>query len=375
MHNVPKWLQQKLENRQQQGNFRCLKIKSGLIDFSSNDYLGLARSSLLRERIAEATLREGLLNGSTGSRLLTGNQPIHQQVEEHLARFFQSPAALLFNSGYSANLALLSSLPQRGDTVVYDQSIHACVKDGARLGNAKCLSFRHNDSRDLERKLGNANGNKFVVIESLYSMDGDYPPIKSIIDICNDGGALLIVDEAHTTGWAGRDGSGWTINEDIHNSVLARVHTFGKGLGVQGACIVGSNELIDYVINFARPFIFTTAMAPREAVSIDCAISLLEKGVPEKEYLFNSIETYLQAASKLDVPKSLNGHSPIQWIMTPGNQKALSTSNYLQSSGFDVRPILSPTVPEGKERLRICLHSFNTETEILDLIQAIKHLP
>lgn len=352
-----------------------MKIKTGLVDFSSNDYLGLARSGLLRNKIMQMTEKEAFSNGSTGSRLLTGNQLVHQEVEKHLADFFKAPAALLFNSGYTANLALMSSLPQRRDTVIYDQAIHACIKDGARISTAKCLSFRHNDCVDLKRKLAVSSGNKFVVIESLYSMEGDFPPVEQIISVCRDEGAEVIIDEAHTTGWAGENGSGWSVEKGIEGELLARVHTFGKGLGVHGACVVGSVQLVEYLINYARPFIFTTAMPAHAVVSIDCAIDVAKDARTSKESLKQNISTYLREVSGLGMHKSLNTGSPIQWLAVSGNQQAVAMSDYLQDSGFDVRPILSPTVPEGTERLRICLHAFNNEEEIIGLVRAISKGP
>lgn len=371
MQNVPKWLQKKLYQRKEQGNYRTLKTSSSLIDFSSNDYLGLAKNQQLRATISEAIENRQLPNGATGSRLLTGNHPVYHQLEQHLADFFKAPAALLFNSGYTANLALISTVPQRGDTVLYDKSIHACIKDGSRLSTAKCLSFSHNDSVDLDKKLAKSEGNKYVVIESLYSMDGDYPPADAILKVARKHQAYVIVDEAHTTGWLGPRGSGWAVDQGIDKEIFSRVHTFGKAFGLHGACVVGSQELIDYLINFSRPFIFTTAMTPHAAVSIDCALTLLKQEIAAKEQLLNNIEYYLQQVSNLDLNKSVNSNSPIQWILTPGNQMAINISEHLKRMGLEVFPILSPTVPEGKERLRICLHAFNTREQISALIQAI----
>lgn len=371
MQNVPKWLHKKLNQRKEQGNYRTLKTSSNRVDFSSNDYLGLAQNQQLKTTISKATEKSLLPNGATGSRLLTGNHPVYSQLEQHLTDFFKAPAALLFNSGYTANMALISTVPQRGDTILYDSSIHACIKDGSRLSTARCLSFRHNNAKDLDKKLANSAGNKYVVIESLYSMDGDYPPINAILEVALKHQALVIVDEAHTTGWLGPGGSGWAVDQGIDKEIFARVHTFGKAFGLHGACVVGSQELIEYLINFARPFIFTTAMAPHAAVSIDCALTLLTQEMVAKELLLKNIEYYLQQVSSLDCDKSANLSSPIQWIMTPGNQMAINMSEYLKNKGFEVYPILSPTVPTGTERLRICLHSFNTSEQISALVQAL----
>ena len=371
MNNVLNRLLQQLKKREELGNLRSLKLTKNLVDFSSNDYLGMARNQQLISHIKQTVNSLELSNGSTGSRLLTGNSSLQMDLERRLAAFFHAPAALLFNSGYTANLALISTLPQRGDTVLYDQAIHACVKDGARLSNAKCLSFRHNDLTDLARKLARSTGEKFVVIESLYSMDGDYSPVPEMIEICQRNHAAIIMDEAHTTGWAGPEGRGWGIRHQLEKDLLARVHTFGKGMGVHGACVVGSVELINYMVNFARPFIYTTALPPHSIVSIDCVLTFLEQSLVTSVWLSQRIEYYLKQASKLTIEKSINAGSPIQWILTRGNRRTVNISKGLQAKGFDVRPILSPTVPEGRERLRICIHSFNTEAEVNNLIEAI----
>lgn len=373
MNNVRDRLLQQLKKREEQGNLRSLKLRQGLVDFSSNDYLGLASDRDLTHTINQWTRNIEYANGATGSRLLTGNSHMQLELEEHLADFFQAPAALLFNSGYTANLALLSSIPQRGDTVLYDQAIHACVKDGARLSRAKCLSFKHNDLSDLQRKLSVSKGNKIVVIESLYSMEGDFALINQIVEICKQNRAVLIIDEAHTTGWLGDQGRGMVVKHQLHQHFLARVHTFGKGMGVHGACVVGSRELIDYLINFARPFIYTTALPPHSIIAIKCVLLLLEADKVNGEGLLSRINYYLTNSATLMIDNSHNPESPIQWVATRSNKRSIHLSKHLQNQGIDVRPILSPTVPEGHERLRICLHNFNTETEISTLIEAISY--
>ncbi len=375
MNNVRKRLHEQLRKRQENRSLRTLDLRKTLIDFSSNDYLGLSSNEQLLSSIKEVYAATECSLGATGSRLLTGNSQQHLELESNLAEFFQAPAALLFNSGYTANLALISTVPQRGDTILYDQAIHACIKEGARLSQANYHSFKHNDPGDLHQKLKRCSGNKFVVVESLYSMEGDAPPIREFIALCRQFEAELFIDEAHTTGWAGSEGKGWVIGQQLSQEFLARVYTFGKGLGTHGACIVGSKELIDYLINFARPFIYTTALPPHSVISINCALEYLKNLDSPGMMLKEKINYYLEEAEKIPVERSLNKDSPIQWIMVPGNINALVFSEYLQKKGFDVRPILSPTVPEGKERLRVCIHSFNTKEEILNLVSAISKMP
>ena len=374
MRNIHKRLLEKLEKRKTQGNLRSLSVRDKLVDFSSNDYLGLTRNEELREDINRLNLKNKSMSGSTGSRLLTGNSPQYIQLEATLAAYFQAPAALLFNSGYTANLALISSVPQRGDTILYDQHIHACVKEGARLSNSKYLTFRHNDPKDLERKLRGSEGHKYVVVESLYSMEGDYPPIREYIDVCKNYQAELIIDEAHTTGWAGPEGRGWSVKKEITHHFLGRIYTFGKAMGAYGACVVGSKDLIEYLVNFSRPFIYTTALPPHNLIAIDRTIQYLEQQPDPGSGLMQKINHYLKLARKLNIDGSNNPDSPIQWIRTGGNARTRRLSEQLAVSGFDVRPILSPTVPKGTERLRICLHAFNSEEQISNLLKSIASL-
>lgn len=373
MSNIRKRLHEQLEKRQQNGNFRYLKLTEGLIDFSSNDYLGLSRNRQLMSAVNHAFINSGSTMGSTGSRLLTGNSELHMELERRLAAFFEGSAALLFNSGYTANLALLSTIPQRGDTILYDQYIHACIKEGARLSKARYHSFLHNDPQDLNKKLRGSKGNKFVVIESLYSMEGDYPPLQEFIEICKHHQAELFIDEAHTTGWAGPNGKGWVVDQNLNEEFLARVYTFGKGFGVHGACVVGSKEVIEYLINFARPFIYTTALPEYSVISLDGVLRYLKNIPMPGEKLLKNINCYLEKAVELPYDRSLNRDSPVQWIIAGSNSKAVQFSSRLHEKGFDVRPILSPTVPEGRERLRVCVHAYNTEQQISDLLTLISH--
>lgn len=366
----------KLEERNQAGSTRRLLATKGLVDFVSNDYLGLSRSKDLFERIKSYDYsHEVNLNGSTGSRLLAGNSTAAQTLENKLAGIFKSGAALLFNSGYVANLALISCLPQRGDTILYDSLSHVCLKEGAFLSKAQRFPFRHNDCEDLETKLKQAKGNVYIIIESVYSMDGDLAPFGDIITLAEKYDAKIIVDEAHSTGLYGEHGSGKLCALGLEEHIFARVHTFGKAMGVHGAVICGSQELIDYLINFARPFIYTTALPLHSLFSIDAAFDHLSENISvqqeskDKIFYFNSL--FKQKIGKNENMLKLESHTPIQPIVVPGNQRVRSIAESLQSSGFDVRPILAPTVKEGSERLRISIHTHNTEEEIASLINQL----
>lgn len=370
MKTAQNFIQSKLAERRDAGNFRKLKPESNLIDFCSNDYLGLARSPVFKGAIEAELKKVEALNGSTGSRLISGNLAYTEQLEQQIATLFDTEAALLFNSGYDANVGLLSSLPQRNDTVICDELIHASAIDGARLSHANRFNFKHNDVESLESKLKNAKGLCYVVIESVYSMDGDAPPLLNIVEIVEKYNAHLIVDEAHAFGLYKKG----LVNElNLQDRVFARVVTFGKALGCHGAAIVGSAALRDYLINFARSFIYTTAAPFHQLASIKTGI----------EMLGTSDDVIAQLKSKIDIFKntlSLSAgsmpvsDSAIQCVLLGSNKKAKAVADALQQKGFDVRPILSPTVAQGGERIRICLHAFNSEADIIALAKTLNEL-
>ena len=373
MDEFRRQLQMRLETREQEGLLRTLKYTSALVDFTSNDYLGLARSQELFAQIHHTLDSfKNKSNGATGSRLLAGNTEYYESVEAKLAAIFKAEASLILNSGYTANLAVLSSLPQRNDTILYDELAHACIKDGARLSLAKRFSFRHNDLDDLESKLKRAEGTIYIAVESVYSMDGDQCPLHALVALAEKYNAFVILDEAHSTGVYGERGSGLAVSENLHNRIAVRVYTFGKAMGIHGACIAGSSELRKYMINFARPFIYTTAMPLHSVVAIECAFNYLQENIYLQQQLKDNIHAYLNAAQ--DLPNKTVSHSSIQTAIFPGNEHSKKVATELQQKGFDVRPILSPTVPKGSERLRICLHTFNTAHEIETLADALKSL-
>lgn len=351
--------QQKLEDRINRGSERSLSLFSGAIDFFSNDYLGLSHRSE-KQWIDPA--------GSSGSRLISGNSTEAENTEKWLAAFFESQGALVFNSGYDANLGFFSSVPQRGDFIVYDELIHASIRDGIRLSNAQSFSFKHNDCEDLRKKINRTTGTVFVAIESLYSMDGDIAPLKAIAEICTQNEALLVVDEAHACGVFGEQGKGLCHEMDILKQTFARVITFGKAYGTHGAAVLGTKQLQSYLINFARSFIYTTALPPYQYVHIQHQIE--QSLAPEnREQLQQNIQLFRKLlGTRISISDE---RSPIQVLLFPGIDAALSKAKELQEKYFAVKAILSPTVPEGQERLRFCFHAFNTEAEISALAQLV----
>lgn len=363
-------LRDRLEKRNRENAFRKLAIPSDLIDFTSNDYLGLCRSEALFALIKEKTESLPHRNGASGSRLLSGNNPYTEKVEGRLATIFNAASALIFNSGYAANQAVLSSLPQKGDTILYDELAHACIRDGARLSLASRFPFLHNNLSDLEERLKRAQGNIFIAVESIYSMDGDQCPLDELITLADRYNATIILDEAHSTGIIGESGAGLAAAKNLTNKIPVRIYTFGKAMGVHGACVVGSKTLIDYLVNFARPFIFTTALSPHSIASIDCSFEHLANHIELQQQLQERIVHFNKISDQLKL-KKLVSHTQIQGVIIPGNEKIKEVSAELKSNGFDVRPILSPTVAKGGERLRICLHTFNSLEEISQLIQQL----
>ncbi len=300
-----------------------------------------------------------------GSRLLAGNYTLIEETELGIAQFHKAPAGLLFNSGYDANTGLLSCVPQRSDTIIYDYLSHASLRDGMRLSLAQSYAFKHNDLEDLQQKLKLAKGNIFVVTESVFSMDGDKAPLLQLIELCEQYKAHVIIDEAHATGVVGESGEGLVQSLGLQNRCFARVHTFGKACGAHGAIVLGSENLKNYLINFSRPFIFTTALPEVSVAAIRASYEIFPHLEKERQHLQQLIKQFQHAKFKFEVFKS---ETPIQVIIVPGNDAIKKEALQLQKNNLDIRPVLYPSVPKGKERLRIVLHAFNTSEEVAEVI-------
>lgn len=363
------FLERKLAERRANAAFRQLRLPDGKVDLCSNDYLGVVRNGGLENPNPDLSraARHAPAHGSGGSRLLAGNYALIEEVEKQLADFHAAPTALIYNSGYDANLGVLSCIPQRGDLVLYDQLSHASIRDGIRLSFAQAHSFAHNDCGDLEKQLAarNATGTCFVVTESVFSMDGDMAPLKDIVESCRRYGAQIIIDEAHATGVVGGRGEGLVQLLGLGADCFARIHTFGKAVGCHGAVVLGSETLRDYLINFSRSFIYTTALPPVSVGAIATAYALLPTLQAEREQLRVLIDQW--RAANIAYTR-LDSRTPIQIVIVPGNEAVRALAGRLQGEGLDVRPILYPTVPRGSERLRIVLHSFNTTEEVHRLV-------
>ena len=380
MQNFPKNLTQKLQTRKQNNAFRELRLQNNLIDFSSNDYLGFSKSEIIFDETHQFLLNKNIkTNGATGSRLLSGNHQLYEETEKSIANFHQSETALIFNSGYDANIGFFGSVPQRNDIILYDELCHASIRDGILMSNAKSYKFNHNDYEDLERKITNyelriTNQEIYIATESVFSMDGDSPNLEELVLISEKYKCHLVIDEAHALGIFGENGSGLVQEYQYQDKVFARIMTFGKGLGCHGAAILGSQNLKDYLINFARSFIYTTGLSPHSVATILVAYQHLEKHKIQINKLRENINHFNQEKQLLGLkPMFVRSKSAIQSAIIPGNENVKNIAKQLQENGFDVKAILSPTVPEGQERLRICLHSYNSREEISEVLKLLSN--
>ena len=357
------FLQKKLNERRENKSLRQLSVSLDTADFCSNDYLGIVKNSKLHPDCSGPNSQ--LSSGATGSRLLSGNYPLIEEVEKQIAHFHQSDTALIFNSGYDANIGLLASVPQKGDTILYDQLCHASIRDGIRLSFANAFSFAHNDMADLAKKIEHATGNIFIVTESVFSMDGDQCPLAELVAIAEKYTAHLIIDEAHATGVIGSKGEGLVQAMNMQQHVFARIHSFGKACGCHGAVVLGSLALRDYLINFARSFVFSTALPEQAVAAISASYEVFQGMHAERAQLQQLIKQF--QAARISHEKLVSS-TPIQIVVIPGNEAVKNVAERLQQNGLDARAILYPTVPKGKERLRIVLHAFNTSEEVDKLV-------
>jgi 8-amino-7-oxononanoate synthase len=357
-----------LEERKKNGLYRSLQNHEQLVDFASNDYLGLARSAI------HPSIPTSSKNGATGSRLISGNSPEAEDAERSLANHFGFESALIFNSGYTANIGLLSCLARKEDVFLSDELVHASLIDGMRLTHAKRYKFEHNSLTDLTDKLDRIRkthtAQLFVVIESVYSMDGDLAPLSSIIELCDRYEAKLIVDEAHAAGVLGAKGMGLVVDLQLQNRVFACVYTFGKAYGLHGAMVAGTNTLREYLINFSRPFIYSTALPPESYLHIKKNVTSSHH--IEQQGLLDIIHYFNQQKKELSHLTFLESNTAIQALIIGDNEKAKDIAARLLQEGMYCKAILSPTVPVGTERLRICLHAFNSTEQINQLIHHLK---
>ena len=376
--NFPKNLQSKLQHRKQNFALRKLSLQSDLIDFSSNDYLGFSKLECIFDKTHSFLLDNDMKkNGATGSRLLTGNHKIYDETETFIANFHQSESALIFNSGYDANIGFFGCVPQRNDIILFDELSHASIRDGILMSNAKSFKFIHNDLEGLEQLIQrfHADGVEiYIVTESVFSMDGDTPELENMVALSQKYNCNIVVDEAHALGVFGEKGEGLIQNLQLQDKIFARIITFGKALGCHGAAVLGSIDLKNYLINFARSFVYTTGLSPHSIATILIAYKELDKNSTAKNELRMNIDFFNQQKNILSIkPLFVRSYSAIQSAIFPGNENVKTIAFDLQKKGFNVKAIVSPTVPEGQERLRICLHNYNSQKEISDLLQLLSN--
>jgi 8-amino-7-oxononanoate synthase len=378
---IPKALQQKLHFRKEANALRKLPMPTSGIDFSSNDYLGFAKNEQIFDTTHQYLVENNIkINGATGSRLISGNHNLYNITEKYIAAFHQSEAALIFNSGYDANVGFFSAVPQRNDVILYDELCHASIRDGIQMSHAKSYKFQHNDYEDLEAKISKIQTSNsefqtiYIVTESVFSMDGDSPNIEILVQLSEKFKVLLVVDEAHALGVFGEKGEGVIQSQQFQNKVFARIMTFGKGLGCHGAAILGNADLIEYLVNFARSFIYTTGLSPHSVATILISYQnlLYSNELPK---LKKNITFFNQQKQLLGIkPLFVYSKSAIHSAILPGNDKVKNIASQLQEKGFEVKAILSPTVPVGQERLRFCLHSYTTDQEMKNVLTELNTL-
>jgi 8-amino-7-oxononanoate synthase len=380
MKSFPVKLTEKLNSRKEDNALRILGTGNSLIDFSSNDYLGFSKNNKIFRDSHEYLIDYNFTqNGSTGSRLLTGNHGSYKIAEDFIADFHEAESALIFNSGYDVNVGFFSSVPQKGDVVLYDEYIHASIRDGLRLSSALTYKYPHNDLNALEGLLKRHSdrvdkGEVYIITESVFSMDGDSPDLRKIAGLGKEYNSRVVVDEAHALGVFGANGSGLAQSLGIHGDIFARIITFGKALGCHGAAVLGATELKQYLVNFARSFIYTTALPPHSLATLLAAYKELMNNPAEKQKLNHNIGFFNSEIERLRLQNFIQSYSAIQCAVTPGNNTVKEMAATLQQKGFDVKAILSPTVAQGQERLRFCLHSYNTKEEITNVLSQLTML-
>lgn len=357
---------------EERGRLRQLALPAGY-DFTSNDYLALADSQDLKDAVRSA-LDRGVAVGAGGSRLLRGNYSEHESLEADAAAFFGAETALYFSSGFSANYALFAALPQRGDLVVCDALIHASARDGMRAGRAEVVEAAHNDANAVEERIdawraAGGKGRPWIAVESLYSMDGDQAPLDDLAAIAERYDGILVTDEAHATGVFGPDGRGLSAWLEGQPNIIS-LHTCGKALGTSGALLCGPKILRDFLVNFSRPFIFSTAPSPIVAASVRAALQLC-KEQPERRRQLAALITFANSAieARCGIPQS---GSQIIPVIVGSDKRSTALASAMRGYGYDIRAIRPPTVPEGTARLRIALTLHASQELVNEMIEALR---
>lgn len=370
-----------LEQRKQAGLYRTRRQVSSpqqpiltadgkpLLSFCSNDYLGLASHPAIMETLQHALPETGL--GGASSHLICGHHQAHHRLEERLAAFTERSSALFFSTGYMANIGVISALAGRGDTIFSDQLNHASIIDGCILSRANVRRYAHGDVTSLAVMLSETSGHKLVVTDGVFSMDGDVAPLRELAQVCRDHGALLVVDDAHGFGVVGPQGRGSVAELGLsEEDVPILVGTLGKAAGTSGAFVAGSAVLMDYLVQKARTYIYTTAMPPALALATCASLDLIEHGDERRVHLQGLVEQFRRGATALGY-NLMPSRTPVQPIIIGPNRQALELSQALEECGVLVTAIRPPTVPEGEARLRVTLSAAHSTDDLKSLLQAL----
>jgi len=376
-----------LEQRRQSGLYRVRRQVSGpqkpllvsdgrpLLSFCSNDYLGMASHPELSRVAAGAMQANGL--GGAASHLICGHHDAHHQLEQRLASFTGRSSALFFSTGYMANMGVIAALAGRGDTIFSDRLNHASIIDGCILSRARVRRYPHGDTEALEAMLNSTDGHKLVVTDGVFSMDGDIAPLAELARLCRRHEALLVVDDAHGIGVLGPQGRGSVAELGLsEEDVPVLIGTLGKGIGTSGAFVAGPELLMDYLVQKARTYIYTTAMPPAIASATSASLDLVEHEQHRRDHLVKLIAAFRQGATEMGY-ELMPSRTPIQPIMVGDNWMALALSRALEERGLLVTAIRPPTVPEGEARLRVTLsaaHTMNDLQQLLDGLSACRHI-
>lgn len=377
-------LKSKVDERIAQGKLRGLTVinYASEVDFSSNDYLGLSRCKVVADNVRyeyETYLRQELgqpLSGSTGSRLLTGNSSLHEDTEIFLAQFHNQKYALVANSGWDLNFGVCSSIPCATSLVLFDELVHNSIIMGIRSGRQKLVeSFIHNKVDDIINifKKNPDVEDKLIIVESIYSMDGDQCPISDVLAIAKEHNAMVLVDEAHSVGVYGKRGEGLLCSLGLQNhpNLLGIIYTFGKAVGAHGAVITTNHEgVVEYLLNYCRPLVYSTSLPAHSMITIRACYERMEKSIESRIKLFQNILLFKKISADVNLPL-LSSDSMIQSVMIPTNDAVVAVAKVLREKGFACLPIRAPTVPIGSERIRIIIHAQNTENEIRDLCNCL----
>jgi len=370
-----------LQRRWQAGLFRrvrtlhtdgrrvCSDDGSWLTPFCSNDYLGLAGEPRVAEAVASAARSHGA--GSGAAHLVSGHRPAHEYLERELAAFLGRERALLFSTGYMANMGVIDALSARGDTVVQDRLNHASLLDGGRLSEARLVRYAHADAASAAERLQTARGERLVASDGVFSMDGDIAPVAELAAAARDQDALLMVDDAHGIGVVGDHGAGSVAGAGIgQDQVPVLVGTLGKALGGSGAFVAGSAELCDYLVQAARPYIYTTAVPPAVAEGVRTALSILQAEPARRHHLRSLVEQFRDGARRRGL-SLMPSDTAIQPVRVGDAEAATAWSAALAERGYLVTAIRPPTVPEGSARLRVTLSAAHTERDVTGLLTAL----